>query len=72
MASPSGKWRVSWASSRYWDDGKRASGFMVFKKSLALIEDLEFPLIGRDLVDGETLHLGSLVRFSSRIAKIEE
>jgi hypothetical protein len=68
-------WSISFATSRDWDDGKRSSGFLVFwssKNWLALLNDLEDPLVGRSVENGETIHIGSIVRFNSHIAKVQE
>jgi hypothetical protein len=73
MASPSGRWAVSFATNRDWDDGKFSSGFLVFWSStnwILLQNDLEAPLIGRVIKNGETFHVGSIVRFPSYMVKI--
>jgi hypothetical protein len=73
MASPSGRWAVSFATNRDWDDGKFSSGFLVFWSStnwILLQNDLEAPLIGRVIENGETFHVGSIVRFPSHMVKI--
>jgi hypothetical protein len=74
MSAPSGRWSISFANSRDWDDGKRSSGFLVFwssKNWLVLLNDLEDPLVGRSGEIGETIHIGSLVRFNTHIAKVQ-
>jgi hypothetical protein len=74
MSSPSGRWSISFACLRDWDDGKRANGFLVFwsaKNWLALLDDLDNPLVGRSVEKGETIHVGSLVRFNTHIAKVQ-
>jgi hypothetical protein len=75
MSVPSGRWSISFATSQDWDDGKRSSGFLVFwssKNWLALLNDLEDPLVGTSIDNGETIHIGSIVRFNSLIAKVQE
>jgi hypothetical protein len=75
MAAPSGRWKISFASNSDWDEGKFSSGFLVFWSStnwLLLQNDLEVPLIGRVQENGKTLHVGSIVRFPSHMAKITQ
>jgi hypothetical protein len=75
MSSPSGRWSISFANSRDWDDGKRSSGFLVFwsaKNWLVLLNDLEDPLVGRSAEVGEIIHVGSIVRFNTHIAKVQD
>jgi hypothetical protein len=75
MSSPSGRWSISFASPRDWDDGKRSSGSLVFwssKNWLVILNDHDDPLVGRSLEKGETIHVGSLVHFNSHIAKVQD
>jgi hypothetical protein len=74
MSSPSGRWTISFAGLRDWDDGKRLNGFLVFwstKNWLVLLDNLDNPLLGRSVEKGETIHMGSLVCFNSHIAKVQ-
>jgi hypothetical protein len=62
------------ACLRDWDDGKRLNGFLVFwsaKNWLAILDDLDNPLVGRSVEKGETIHVGSLVHFNTHIAKVQ-
>jgi hypothetical protein len=36
------------------------------------LNDQDDPLVGRSLEKGETIHVGSLVRFNSHIAKVQD
>jgi hypothetical protein len=45
--------------------------FWSSKNWLALLNDLEDPLVGRSIEIGETIHIGSIVRFNSHIAKVQ-
>jgi hypothetical protein len=75
MSAPSGRWSISFANSRDWDDGKRSSSFLVFwssKNWLVLLNDLEDPLLGRSAEIGETIHIGSLVWFNTHISKVQD
>jgi hypothetical protein len=55
MAAPSGRWKISFASNRDWNDGKFSLGFLMFWSStnwLLLQNNLEVPLIGRVIEHG--------------------
>jgi hypothetical protein len=36
------------------------------------LNDQDDPLVGRSIEKGETIHVGSLVRFNTHIAKVQE
>jgi hypothetical protein len=49
-------------------------GHLVFwslKNWLVLLNDLDDPLVGRSVEKGETIHVGSLVRFNTHIAQVQ-
>jgi hypothetical protein len=49
-------------------------GHLVFwslKNWLVLLNDLDDPLVGRSVKKGETIHVGSLVRFNTHNAKVQ-
>jgi hypothetical protein len=74
-ATTAGRLAVFFASPRDWDDGKRSLGSLVFWSStnwLLLLDDKDNPVYGRNLENGEVIHLDSIVRFPSHMAIVSK
>jgi hypothetical protein len=74
-ASAVGHWAVFFDSNHDWDDGKRSFGSLVFWSStnwLLLLDDKDNSDYGRNLENGEVIHLNSIVRFPSHMAMVSK